>query len=128
MNDHGKIEQRLIEHGAVTIVVPGSPPFGCASEHLTLAKSSNKEDYDPLTGCFKKGNEFAHYHNNLLERELDRLRELHPHCTIIYADYYNAAMEVFLSPHQYGKQHSFSYSVGLIETLGQTQKTKKKKH
>ncbi|KAJ8626588.1 hypothetical protein MRB53_019895 [Persea americana] len=94
--------ERLIERGAVTILVPGSQPFGCGSEHLTLAESSNKDDYDPVTGCLKEGNEFAYYHNSLLERELDRLRELYPYCTIIYADYYNAAVQVFLSPLEYG--------------------------
>jgi hypothetical protein len=48
-------------------------------------------------------NEFARYHNRLLIEELERLRELHPGVTIIYADYYGAAMEVFVSPQQYGE-------------------------
>lgn len=35
-------------------------------------------------------------------KELDRLRLLHPHATIIYADYYNAALQVFRSPLLFG--------------------------
>jgi hypothetical protein len=34
--------------------------------------------------------------------ELENLRKLHPDVAIIYADYYGAAMEIFLSPEQFG--------------------------
>ncbi|CAL4948435.1 unnamed protein product [Urochloa decumbens] len=37
--------------------------------------------------------------------ELEKLRKLHPGVTIIYADYYGAAMEVFISPEKYGIEH-----------------------
>jgi hypothetical protein len=36
-------------------------------------------------------------------KELKKLRKLHPGVTIIYADNYGAAMEIFLSPEQYGE-------------------------
>ncbi|XXG90160.1 hypothetical protein AAC387_Pa12g1988 [Persea americana] len=92
----------LIDHGATTLVVPGNFPVGCSTMYLTMAHSHNKEDYDPITGCLKKWNEFTEYKNKRLIKELDRLRYRYPHATIIYADYYNIAMRVFRSPHKFG--------------------------
>lgn len=94
--------QTLIEHGAMTLVVPGSLPLGCFATILTIGMSPNEEDYDPATGCLKGWNEFNRYHNEFLVKELDRLRHLHPHATIIYGDYYNTALQVFLSPPLFG--------------------------
>ncbi|KAL0337543.1 UNVERIFIED_CONTAM: GDSL esterase/lipase [Sesamum calycinum] len=66
--------------------------------YLSMFKSSSiDKDYNPKTGCLNWPNEKM-YHNELLQKELGRLRELHPHVTIIYADYYNAAMRFYLSP------------------------------
>ncbi|KAG1346438.1 GDSL esterase/lipase [Cocos nucifera] len=92
----------LIELGAKTLVVPGIFPLGCVSAYLTIHQSQRKEDYDPRTGCIKWLNEFSEYHNNLLKTELDRLRGLHPYTTIIYADYYEAAMDIYRHPLKYG--------------------------
>jgi hypothetical protein len=47
-------------------------------------------------------NEFAEYHNRFLLDELEKLRNLHSGVSIIYADYYGAAMEVYLSPKKFG--------------------------
>lgn len=94
--------QTLIEHGATTLVVPGSLPLGCFASILTIGLSPNEEDYDPATGCLKGWNEFNRYHNEFLVKELDRLRHLYPHATIIYGDYYNTALQVFLSPLLFG--------------------------
>ncbi|XAR59230.1 Sinapine esterase [Bertholletia excelsa] len=92
----------LIDLGATTIMVPGNLPIGCLPVYLTMYMSSNKEDYDPETGCLIELNEFSKYHNEMLRAELDRIQELHPHATIIYADYYDAAMRFYLSPLKYG--------------------------
>ncbi|XP_072961695.1 GDSL esterase/lipase At1g28570-like [Typha angustifolia] len=92
----------LIELGAKTLVVPGNFPIGCVPVYLTIFQSQREEDYDPKTGCIKWLNEFSEYHNQQLQDELDRLRVLHPHVTIIYADYFGASMNIFRSPHQYG--------------------------
>jgi hypothetical protein len=43
------------------------------------------------------------YHNKLLVEELEKLRKLHPDVSIIYADYYGAAMEIFLFPERFGE-------------------------
>ncbi|KAA8549720.1 hypothetical protein F0562_001262 [Nyssa sinensis] len=60
------------------------------------------EAYDPTTGCLTWLNKFAEYHNEHLQIELNRIRELHPHVAIIYADYYNAAMNLYRSPSKFG--------------------------
>ncbi|XP_029119638.1 GDSL esterase/lipase At1g28570 [Elaeis guineensis] len=92
----------LIKLGAKTLVVPGIFPSGCVPVYLTWMQSEIVEDYDPDTGCIKWVNEFSAYHNQLLQNELDRIRRLHPHVTIIYADYYEALMSVFRSPEKFG--------------------------
>ncbi|KAF5198152.1 GDSL esterase/lipase [Thalictrum thalictroides] len=91
----------LIDEGAVTLLVPGNFPIGCLSSYLTIFESPNQNDYDP-SGCIKSLNEFALFHNQHLQNELNRLREIYPHTTIIYADYYNLAMDLFRFPKQLG--------------------------
>ncbi|EES01172.1 hypothetical protein SORBI_3003G238600 [Sorghum bicolor] len=95
----------LIQLGAKTLMVPGNLPIGCVPDYLMIFKSDKEEDYEPQTGCLRWMNEFSQYHNKLLVEELKKLRKLHPGVTIIYADYYGAAMEIFLSPEQYGIEH-----------------------
>ncbi|CAD6230618.1 unnamed protein product [Miscanthus lutarioriparius] len=95
----------LIRLGAKNLVVPGNLPIGCVPDYLMIFKSDKEEDYEPQTGCLRWMNEFSQYHNKLLVEELKNLRKLHPGVTIIYSDYYGAAMEIFLSPEQYGIEH-----------------------
>ncbi|KAL7211669.1 hypothetical protein ACSBR2_014508 [Camellia fascicularis] len=102
INAIGSAINELIELGAVTLMVPGNFPIGCRPTYLTNFMSSNKEAYDPETGCLIWLNEFAVYHNDMLKIELNRIQKLHPYATIIYADYYNAAMRFFRSPIEYG--------------------------
>ena len=99
--------QELIRLGAKNLVVPGNLPIGCVPDYLMIFKSDKEEDYQPQTGCLRWMNEFSQYHNKLLVEELKKLRKLHPGVTIIYADYFGAAMEIFLSPEQYGRLRYF---------------------
>ncbi|KAH7651719.1 GDSL lipase/esterase protein [Dioscorea alata] len=92
----------VIDLGARTLLVPGNLPIGCNSAYLTLFHVSNNESYDQETGCINWLNEFSQYHNQLLINELQLLRKLHPHVTIIYADYFEALMPVFRSPEKHG--------------------------
>ncbi|CAI9300198.1 unnamed protein product [Lactuca saligna] len=92
----------LIDMGAQTLVVPGTFPIGCSSSMLTLRGSENKEEYDNITGCLINLNKIAEYHNEVLKSKLEHLRELHPNVIIIYADYYNAAMQIIYSPIKFG--------------------------
>ncbi|KAL3812838.1 hypothetical protein ACJIZ3_014106 [Penstemon smallii] len=98
----GEAINELINLGALTLVVPGNFPIGCTATYLTYFANTNEEDYDSTTGCIKWLNRFAEYHNHLLQMELSRIRELHPKTTIIYGDYYNAALNIYRSPETYG--------------------------
>ncbi|KAM0870206.1 hypothetical protein ACQ4PT_040167 [Festuca glaucescens] len=101
--------KKLIELGARTLLVPGNLPIGCVPAYLMAFESDNAEDYETETGCIHWMNEFSQYHNKLLVDELEKLRKLHPGVAIIYADYYGAAMEVFLSPEKFGELKAFYY-------------------
>ncbi|CAM0946689.1 unnamed protein product [Alopecurus aequalis] len=92
----------LIGIGAKTLLVPGNLPIGCNTQYLKRFSSNKAEDYEPGTSCIHWLNEFAQYHNELLVDELQELRKLHPGVAIIYADYYGAAMEIFVSPENFG--------------------------
>ncbi len=94
--------QELIELGAVTLMVPGNLPIGCSAAYLTYYETTDKEEYDPATGCLKWLNKFSEYHNDQLQKELSRIQALHPHVNIIYADYYNVAMRFYRYPSQFG--------------------------
>ncbi|PUZ55577.1 hypothetical protein GQ55_5G223600 [Panicum hallii var. hallii] len=108
----------LIGLGARTLVVPGNLPIGCVPRYLSIFKSDNKEDYEPESGCLRWMNEFSEYHNKLLVEELEKLRKLHPGVSIIYADYYGAAMEIFLSPERFGIEEPLVACCGGEGTYG----------
>jgi hypothetical protein len=100
--------QNLIGLGAKTLIVPGNLPTGCLPVYLMAYKSDKKEEYEPETGCIRWLNEFSQYHNKILMDELEKLRKLHPNVSIIYADYYAAAMKIFVSPKHFGESESFN--------------------
>ncbi|KAJ3695217.1 hypothetical protein LUZ60_000594 [Juncus effusus] len=92
----------LIILGAKTLLVPNNFPIGCVPIYLTIFQSERKEDYDSETGCIKWLNEFSQFHNLKLEEELDILRQFYPNVTIIYADYFEASMDIFRNPNKFG--------------------------
>ena len=65
----------------------------------------DKNQYDQY-GCLKWLNEFAEYYNQKLQSELDRLRGLHSHANIIYADYYNATLPLYHNTTMFGNSTS----------------------
>ena len=97
--------QELIDLGARTLIVPGNWPIGCNAIYLTKYETKDKNQYDSA-GCLKWLNEFAQYYNQKLQTEIDRLRVLHPHANIIYADYYNATLPLYSDPTKFGIQPS----------------------
>ncbi|THU70914.1 hypothetical protein C4D60_Mb08t30020 [Musa balbisiana] len=92
----------LIQLGATTLVVPGNFPIGCVPAYLSDYHSTVAEEYDPQTGCISWLNELSEYHNSMLLDELNQLRKVYPHATIIYADYYEAVLNILRSPQQFG--------------------------
>ncbi|CAN0853294.1 Sinapine esterase [Linum grandiflorum] len=97
-----KAIEEVVELGAVTVLVPGNFPLGCLPGYLTKFWTPNKEDYDPLSGCLIRYNNFAKHHNDLLQNEIVRLRELHPHTNIMYVDYYASATRLHRHPEKFG--------------------------
>jgi hypothetical protein len=47
--------------------------------------------------------------------ELEKLRKLHPNVSIIYADYYAAAMEIFVSPKKFGESKAFYVICSIVK-------------
>uniref|UniRef100_A0A453L8C5 GDSL esterase/lipase n=6 Tax=Triticinae TaxID=1648030 RepID=A0A453L8C5_AEGTS len=58
--------ERLIKHGATSLVVPGVIPLGCVPKILTG------------DSCLEEYNKLAMHHNLLLQEALDKLRVRHP--------------------------------------------------
>lgn len=75
-----------------------------------MYQSDDTGDYESDTGCIRWMNEFSRYHNKLLVDELEKLRKLHPSVSIIYADYYGAAMEIFVSPYLFGESRTLWFT------------------
>ncbi|KAF3328562.1 GDSL esterase/lipase [Carex littledalei] len=93
--------EHVISQGAVSIAVSGQLPTGCIPLVLTLFASRHKYDYDEQTGCSKKFNYLALYHNALLEESLKQLRGKYPQVKITYADYYKPVLNLVKSPELY---------------------------
>lgn len=91
----------LIELGVRTVMVPGVIPDGCLTINLKYFGGYNKANYDEF-GCIKSLNYLAEYHNELLQMKLDLARKRHPNATIIFADYYNAALQLYRDPEKFG--------------------------
>lgn len=97
--------QELIDLGAKTLLIPGNLPIGCSPVYLTKyygSDNTDMADYDNSTGCLIQLNKFSEHHNELLQTKLNEIRKIHGEVNIIYADYYNAAMQFFRSPNKYG--------------------------
>lgn len=95
--------ERLIKHGATSLVVPGMIPSGCAPPVLAMfADRADPADYDSTTGCLKDCNELGMHHNSLLQDALEKLRGKHPDASIIYADFFGPIMEMVESPGKFG--------------------------
>ncbi|RZR80332.1 hypothetical protein BHM03_00006346 [Ensete ventricosum] len=94
--------ERLIGLGAVDIIVPALLPVGCFPLYLTLYNTSDPEDYGPRTGCMRRHNALAWYHNTLLRRQLDRLRPKYPAASIRFADFYAQVFDFAINPLKYG--------------------------
>ncbi|KAK9024675.1 hypothetical protein V6N11_004833 [Hibiscus sabdariffa] len=102
----------LVELGAVTFLVPGGFPIGCSPDLLTKFQGSNKDKYDPSTACLTWLNQFSEHHNELLRKELGKLRNHHPDINIVYANYYNTTMRFYHSPKQFGFKETLKACCG----------------
>lgn len=94
--------ERLIKHGARSLVVPGVIPSGCSPPILTKFANAPPAAYNSETGCLTAHNELGLHHNTLLQAELDRLQAKHRNVRIMYADFFGPIMEMVESPHKFG--------------------------
>ncbi|VAH40224.1 unnamed protein product [Triticum turgidum subsp. durum] len=94
--------ERLIKHGARSLLVPGVIPSGCSPPILTKFASAPPSAYNSKTGCLTAHNELGLYHNALLQAALTKLRAKHRNVKIIYADFFGPIMEMVESPHKFG--------------------------
>jgi len=94
--------ERLINEGAVYVVVPGNPPNGCSPTILTLRSSLNQTDKYDNIGCLSDINRVAMYHNVMLRSEIGALREKYPRARIILADFYKPIISMLQNPDSFG--------------------------
>jgi phospholipase/lecithinase/hemolysin len=95
--------ERVLDEGARHVLVPGNIPAGCIPITLTMYPSEDRSEYDPRTGCLKRYNNVALYHNAMLRVALDRLQRRRPESRIIYGDYYTPYIQFARMPHLYGQ-------------------------
>ncbi|KAL8134864.1 GDSL esterase/lipase At5g03980-like [Apium graveolens] len=81
--------RRVINLGAVQVVVPGNFPIGCIPLFLTAFQTTNATAYDKHQ-CLKDLNDFAIFQNQYLQQAISILKKENPNTIILYADYYNA--------------------------------------
>ncbi|GJN32021.1 hypothetical protein PR202_gb20490 [Eleusine coracana subsp. coracana] len=93
--------ERLIQHGAKNIIVPGIAASGCTPIRLTLFASPERSDYDHL-GCLKKYNDLARYHDDFLQSKIQALRNKYPYTKIVFADYYKPIRNFLRTPANLG--------------------------
>ncbi|TVU22874.1 hypothetical protein EJB05_32595, partial [Eragrostis curvula] len=105
--------EKLIQHGAKSIVVPGNLPNGCIPILLTLYASPDSSDYDH-NGCLKNLNGLARYHNDLLRRQVLQLQIKYPYTRIAFADHYRPVLS-FLQMHGY---YDFDGDSALVTCCG----------
>ncbi|CAN6325922.1 unnamed protein product [Urochloa humidicola] len=94
--------ERVIQHGAKTVVVPGMVPSGCLASILVALADADMSEYDAATGCLKEPNEIVALHNSLLQDAVEKLQAKHPDLTIMYTDMFNHVMGMIKSPEQFG--------------------------
>ncbi|XP_077229797.1 acetylajmalan esterase 2-like [Tasmannia lanceolata] len=85
--------RRIINAGAVQIVIPGNFPIGCLPSYLTAFRTNDPGSYDGK-GCLKDFNNFANGHNNQLKQVIQELKQEYPRVVFKYADYYNAFLDL----------------------------------
>ncbi|CAL1403123.1 unnamed protein product [Linum trigynum] len=98
----GSAIEEMIKLGAVHFLVPGDFPKGCFPAYLTQFQTTNRSDYDALTGCLIRHNGVSSSHNAMLRDEIQRVQNLHPDVSIHYADYYGPSIRMHQDPIKYG--------------------------
>ncbi|EPS63670.1 hypothetical protein M569_11113, partial [Genlisea aurea] len=108
INTLTKFLQALLEGGAKYVVVQGLPPTGCLTLSLYLAPANDRD----WAGCVASGNKHSQDHNAALKAKLNYFRQKFPKATIVYADYYEAYLDVIRNPAAHGIKELFKSCCG----------------
>ncbi|GLJ06708.1 hypothetical protein SUGI_0045820 [Cryptomeria japonica] len=93
------LETLINSGGARKILIQNNLPIGCSPSYL-----STKDGEKDSSGCLKDYNEFSEKSNKLLKQMVKRLQQKNPRVSIVFADYYNAALTIIKKPSSYGLQ------------------------
>ncbi|KAL8520062.1 hypothetical protein ACS0TY_010845 [Phlomoides rotata] len=93
----------MLDNGAKYVVVQGLPPVGCLPAYMS---SSSPKDRDHM-GCAASTNVGIMSYNQILQERLQKFRKLYPHCSIVYADYWNAYVTILTNPNKYQIEEPF---------------------
>jgi phospholipase/lecithinase/hemolysin len=100
--------QRLVEEGARYVVVSGTLPAGCLP--MALAKygaagnaTAAEHEYDHRTGCLRRLNGLAQYHNWMLREAVAHMRAKYPAAKLVYADFYRPVARLVRRPTKFGE-------------------------
>ncbi|PAN16717.1 hypothetical protein PAHAL_3G079900 [Panicum hallii] len=99
--------ERLVEEGARYVVVSGTLPAGCLP--MALAKygaagnaTAAEHEYDHRTGCLRRLNGLAQYHNWMLREAVAHMRAKYPAAKLVYADFYRPVARLVRRPTKFG--------------------------
>ncbi|TKW24855.1 hypothetical protein SEVIR_3G077200v4 [Setaria viridis] len=101
--------ERLVEEGARYVVVSGTLPAGCLP--MALAKyggageagNATTAEYDRRTGCLRRLNGLAQYHNWMLREAVGHMRAKYPATKLVYADFYRPVARLVRRPRKFGE-------------------------
>ncbi|KAK4489698.1 hypothetical protein RD792_000332 [Penstemon davidsonii] len=93
------IQKEVIKMGATRVILPRNAPIRCYPFILTELASANPADYDDM-GCLKSVNDLIQLKNNDLQQAIGRLQKEFPNTFIMYADFYNLELSLFVR-HQF---------------------------
>ncbi|KAH9703998.1 GDSL esterase/lipase [Citrus sinensis] len=89
--------KEVYDLGCRTIVVAGLPPIGCLPLQMTVRY------VDPFKRkCVEDQNSDAQAYNHKLQKLLNQMKALLPRSTIVYANIYEALIDLIQHPQKYG--------------------------
>ncbi|KAL2547158.1 GDSL esterase/lipase [Forsythia ovata] len=103
-----KLLKTLLTAGAKYIVVQGLPPVGCLPMDIFKCPLHKLNKM----GCAAAVNSAIMIHNQILQRNLEKIRKLNPKSTIVYADYWNAFLTILTNPKKYQIEEPFKACCG----------------